>query len=78
MSLHELRRIDNNSNLQDDYEASMWQQSVSNNINILSDLLQSGNGAPTHVASNGTIYMRLDGGTGTTMYVREAGSWVTK
>jgi hypothetical protein len=38
----------------------------------------SGAGAPTLAAPNGATYRRTDGGTGTTLYVREAGAWVAK
>jgi hypothetical protein len=38
----------------------------------------SGAGAPTGTAPNGSIYLRTDGGAGTTLYVREAGAWVAK
>jgi hypothetical protein len=38
----------------------------------------SGSGPPTEAAPNGSIYLRTDGGPGTTLYVREAGAWVPK
>jgi hypothetical protein len=42
-----------------------------------------GAGAPTHVASRGSTYGRVDGGAGTTWYVKESGDgtntgWVAK
>jgi len=42
----------------------------------------SGEGAPTHSASPGSLYTRTDGGAGTTLYVKESGTdssgWVGK
>lgn len=37
-----------------------------------------GTGVPTHSAQDGSLFLRTDGGSGTTLYVREAGSWVAK
>ena len=50
----------------------------------LQDRLQSGAGSPEGVivAAVGTLYVRTDGGTGTTLYVKETGvgdtGWVAK
>ena len=50
----------------------------------LNVLLKTGNGTPEGVvtASVGSIYLRLDGSTGTTLYVKETGTgntgWVAK
>lgn len=38
----------------------------------------AGAGAPVFAAANGSIYLRSDGGAGTTLYLRESGAWVTK
>lgn len=38
----------------------------------------SGTGVPTMSAPNGSVYLRTDGGPGTTFYVREGGFWVPK
>jgi len=38
----------------------------------------TGNGPPTDSAPNGSIYLRANGGAGSTLYVREAGVWVAK
>ena len=38
----------------------------------------SGNGPPTADAPNGSVYLRADGGAGSTFYVREAGVWIAK
>lgn len=42
----------------------------------------SGEGAPSHAASPGSLYTRTDGGAGTTLYVKESGNdsngWVGK
>jgi hypothetical protein len=38
----------------------------------------SGSGEPTMSAPDGSIYLRTDGGSGTTFYVRESGVWVAK
>jgi len=40
--------------------------------------IYSGNGAPSGSAPSGTIYLRKDGGAGTTFYVREGNNWVAK
>jgi len=40
--------------------------------------ITTGTGAPSHSAPNGSVYLRTDGGSGTTLYVRESGSWVGK
>jgi hypothetical protein len=33
---------------------------------------------PAGVGNNGDVYMRVDGGASTTLYHREAGSWVAR
>jgi hypothetical protein len=38
----------------------------------------SGAGVPTMTAPNGSVYLRTDGGPGSTFYVREGGFWVPK
>jgi hypothetical protein len=38
----------------------------------------SGVGAPSADAPDGSLYLRSDGGAGSTLYVREAGAWVAK
>jgi hypothetical protein len=38
----------------------------------------SGSGVPTMTAPNGSVYLRTDGGPGSTFYVREGGFWVPK
>jgi hypothetical protein len=38
----------------------------------------SGSGAPAITAANGSLFLRTDGGAGTTLYVRESGAWVGK
>jgi hypothetical protein len=38
----------------------------------------TGSGVPTMSAPDGSIYLRSDGGSGTTFYVREAGAWIAK
>jgi hypothetical protein len=43
--------------------------------NILQKPVLTGPGAPTEDASNGTLYIRTDGGPSTTLYVRAAGAW---
>lgn len=37
-----------------------------------------GAGAPTVAAASGSIYLRTDGGAGTTLYVREGAVWTPK
>jgi hypothetical protein len=43
--------------------------------NILQKPVLSGTGAPTETASNGTVYIRTDGGPSTTFYVRANSAW---
>jgi hypothetical protein len=40
--------------------------------------LLNGLGAPTMSAGPGSLYLRLDGGPGSTFYVREGGTWTAK
>lgn len=40
--------------------------------------IRFGAGAPTHSANNGSLYLRIDGGATTTIYVRVLGSWQAK
>jgi len=40
--------------------------------------ITTGTGAPSHSAPNGSVYLRTDGGAGSTLYVRETGAWVAK
>lgn len=62
-----------------------WLRMAANSINaIIPRVPLSGNGTPEGAvkASVGTLYTRLDGGTGTTLYVKESGTgntgWVAK
>lgn len=66
------------SDLQNVTEAQLWQQTVSTNLTLLFKFLQFGTGVPTHTADDGTLFLRSDGGAGTTLYVREVGAWVAK
>jgi hypothetical protein len=38
----------------------------------------TGSGVPTVAATDGSIYLRTDGGAGATLFVRENGAWVAK
>ena len=38
----------------------------------------SGNGVPTISATAGSVYLRQDGGAGSSLYIREGSSWVAK
>jgi hypothetical protein len=40
--------------------------------------ITTGTGAPSHSAPDGSLYLRTDGGAGSTLYVRETGAWVAK
>ena len=40
--------------------------------------ITTGTGVPSHSAPDGSLHIRTDGGSGTTLYVRESGSWVGK
>lgn len=50
------------------------------NVELTSTSVQilTGNGPPSDTAPNGSVYLRSDGGAGSTLYVREAGAWVAK
>ena len=37
-----------------------------------------GTGAPTQAVPDGSLYLRTDGGAGSSLYVRENGAWVAK
>lgn len=37
----------------------------------------AGDGVPSLALPNGSMFLRTDGGAGTTLYVREAGNWST-
>lgn len=41
-------------------------------------LISSGVGAPQFTPNGRALYLRLDGGAGTTLYVYEGASWVAK
>jgi hypothetical protein len=43
--------------------------------NILQKPVLTGAGAPTEAASNGTLYIRTDGGPSTSLYIRAEGAW---
>ena len=40
--------------------------------------ITTGTGAPSHSAPNGSVYLRTDGTSTTTLYIRAAGVWVAK
>jgi hypothetical protein len=40
-------------------------------------LIQVGTGTPTHAAPQGTLYLQLDGGSGSTLWVKSAGGQAT-
>lgn len=40
--------------------------------------ITTGTGAPSHSAPNGSVYLRTDGTSTTTLYIRAAGAWVAK
>lgn len=40
--------------------------------------IYAGNGVPTSSAPNGSLYLRKDGGSTTTLYIRASGAWVAK
>ncbi len=39
-------------------------------------VLSAGIGAPTAIAADGSVHLRLDGGLTTTLYIRVSGAWV--
>ncbi len=43
--------------------------------NVAQKPILVGAGEPTDAASNGTLYIRTDGGPSTTLYVRAGGAW---
>lgn len=40
--------------------------------------ITTGTGVPASEQPDGSLYLRSDGGAGSTLYVREAGAWVAK
>ena len=76
----------NKTPLKDPIDAFQLQSIVDEIRNLLEFIdYQKGNGSPEDVvaANVGAIFMRLDGGTGTTFYVKESGQgtksgWVAK
>jgi hypothetical protein len=40
--------------------------------------ITQGEGVPTAALPSGSIYLRTDGGAGTTLYVREGAAWTAK
>lgn len=70
------KRISGNINLQDKYQSQVWSQQVADILKYLTFGSGVPSGAPT--SGNGTIYIRLDGGASTTLYIYEGGSWVAK
>jgi hypothetical protein len=48
-------------------------------VNALSGRVVAGTGAPAHTPAGPQLYLRLDGGAGSTLYVYEPGSgWAAK
>lgn len=47
-------------------------------INVGGPSITSGSGAPTGACTTGSLYMRTNGGTGSTLYVCESTAWVAK
>lgn len=44
-------------------------------INAIAQFIDYGNGAPTHSPTGRRIYIRLNGGVGTTIYVWSGAAW---
>jgi len=40
--------------------------------------VSSGTGVPVTTPANGSLFLRTDGGAGSTLYIREGGAWVAK
>lgn len=49
-----------------------------NAVNALGQFIFFGTGVPTFTPPGRAIYIRLDGGAGTTLYVWEGAAWVGK
>lgn len=47
-------------------------------LNQVAQFFYFGNGAPTFTPAGRAIYIRLNGGAGTTLYVWEGAAWVGK
>jgi hypothetical protein len=54
------------------------QDSTSTIMCVSGIMFTSGAGAPSHAATNGSFYLRTDGTSTTTLYVRAAGAWVAR
>ena len=52
--------------------------SVRNGFYIQNTAILTGTGVPTVTAPSGSIFLRTDGGAGTTLYVREGATWTAK
>lgn len=65
-------------------ETAQWLQSYLSAVNRLNDQVLTGTGSPETVvtAPVGSLFLRSDGGAGTTIYVKESGTgntgWVGK
>lgn len=47
-------------------------------LNSVAQFFSWGNGAPTHTPTGRQLYVRRDGGAGTTLYVYEGAGWAAK
>lgn len=47
-------------------------------INEIGQFISWGDGAPTHTPDGRQLYIRRDGGAGTTLYVHEGAGWAAK
>jgi hypothetical protein len=59
-------------------QTTLWsshQVAVGGSIQSPAATLLSGTGAPSHAAPNGSLYLRTDGDSSTTLYVRAGSSW---
>lgn len=70
------KRPDSIVDFSDPTQANMFLSQLTSYLSYIT----FGSGAPSTApkTGNGTIYLRLDGGAGTTFYVYEGGSWVAK
>jgi hypothetical protein len=62
----------------DDFQARDNFDALINGLNAIGQFFYFGAGAPSFTPPGRALYIRTDGGAGTTLYVYEGASWVGK
>lgn len=58
-----------------DREQQANNEALLNGLNTIAQFIDFGNGAPTHTPTGRRIYIRLNGGAGTTLYCWSGAAW---